>query len=363
MIQNITQSAIMKFTALSFSMVTVLTFLTTGCNPTPVVTQENNKTAEEPIDVQEPNHIDEGEMLILPVLKPVALNGSPLQVVATTSIIGDIVAQVGRGAIDLTVLIGPGVDPHSYQPGAQDLTVVENAHVIFVNGWDLEAGLARDLETIGGVGPVPVSAGISPLAFGTGEPAEADGNEDHAHEHAGADPHVWLSIRNVKQWVKNINYVLSELDPANAETFAGNAEAYSGDLEELETYVEAQLGQIPLEKRILVTNHDAFGYFANEYGFNVLGTVIPAVSTLAEPSASNLTELIAKMEKHRVCTIFTETTVSDTLAQTIAAELDNCAEVKVLALYSGSLGPVGSGAENYISMFRTNVDAIVEGLR
>ena len=112
-----------------------------------------------------------------------------------------------------------------------------------------------------------------------------------------------------------------------------------------------------------MTNHDAFGYFAQEYGFTVLGTVIPSISTLAEPSASDLAELITEMGEHGVCTIFTETTVSDALAQTVAAELDGCDNVQVLKLYTGALGPAGSGADSYIGLFRANIDAIVAGLR
>jgi ABC-type Zn uptake system ZnuABC Zn-binding protein ZnuA len=112
-----------------------------------------------------------------------------------------------------------------------------------------------------------------------------------------------------------------------------------------------------------VTNHDTFSYFAQEYGFSVLGTVIPTASTLAEPSASDLAGLIKAMEGQGVCTIFTEITVSDTLAKTVAAELDGCDQVQVLQLYTGAVGPSGSGADSYISMFRHNVDMIVAGLR
>ena len=341
----------------------LLIFVLSGCKPTTAATKETGNNAEEH---EHDELVAEGEMLTLPALQPTALNGSPLRVVATTSVIGDVVAQVGGDAISLTVLIGPGVDSHSYQPGAQDLTVVENAHVIFVNGWDLEEALVHDLETIGaGVSIVPVSAGIPPLTVeGSGHEDEGEGGEEtDEHAHTGADPHVWFNIHNVEQWVENIEHVLSELDPANAETYANNAETYLEELEELEMYVTSQLEQIPSESRILVTNHDSFSYFADEYGFEILGTVIPAASTLAEPSAADLAGLITEMEEHGVCTIFAETSVSDTLAQTVAGELEGCDEVKVLLLYTEALGSAGGGADSYIGMFRANVDAIVEGLR
>ncbi|NDJ35926.1 MAG: zinc ABC transporter substrate-binding protein [Chloroflexi bacterium] len=314
-------------------------------------------------------------MLALPELEAADLGGEPLTVIATTSIIGDVVAQVGGDAIALTVLMEPGQDPHSYEPSAGDLTTVSESDVVFVNGWNLEEGLADDLETIGEAAViVPVSANIEPLEFGGhdhdehgdehGDDEHGDEHDDeHAHEHSGADPHTWFNVDHVKQWAANVEQVLSTLDPANAETYAANAEAYLAELDALETYVMDQVGAIPAENRLLVTNHDAFGYFADAYGFEVIGTVIPGASTLAEPSARDLAELIEEMEENGVCTIFTETTVSDTLAQTVAAELDGCETVQVLPLYTGSVGPEGSGAETYVDMFRANVDTIVDGLQ
>ena len=148
-----------------------------------------------------------------------------------------------------------------------------------------------------------------------------------------------------------------------AEIYRGNTESYLRELAELEAYTESQLATLQESRRFLVTNHDSFSYFADRYGFEVLGTVLPAASTLAEPSASELSALIQAMEEHQVCAIFTETTVSDTLAQTVAAELEGCDEVKVVQLYTGAVGPPGSGAESYLDMFKTNVDAIVEGLK
>ena len=309
------------------------------------------------------------EILILPRLEAAELNGEPLQVVATTSIIGDVVAEVGGDAIELTTLIGPGQDPHSYQPGARELTAVADAHIIFVNGWELEEGLTDDLEAIGeGVSIVPISANITPLAFGegahdheaAGEKGEETGEENH---HSSADPHVWFSIHNVEQWVENVEQILSDLDPSNAEVYQNNATTYQKELNDLKSYTEAQLAHIPQDSHSLVTNHDSLGYLAKDYGFELIGTIIPASSTLSEPSASDLATLIEEMELHGLCTIFTETTVSDTLAQTVAGELNNCDEVKVVKLYTGSVGPPGSGANSYVAMFRANIDAIVEGLR
>ncbi|MEJ2748656.1 MAG: metal ABC transporter substrate-binding protein [Anaerolineae bacterium] len=139
--------------------------------------------------------------------------------------------------------------------------------------------------------------------------------------------------------------------------------AYLNQLAELQTDIEKELAAIPAAKRFLVTNHEAFGYFAKAYNFQVVGTVIPASSTLAEPSASDLTDLVTVMQAHHICTIFTETTVSDQLAQVLSGELSFCDNVQVLPLYTGSLGPAGSGADSYVGFMRTNVAAIVAGLK
>ena len=339
--------AALAFTAFAFA-------LTSGCRSTPA--ENEDMQGEE----HEASSADEN-VLALPTFAPLQLDGGRLHVVATTSIIGDVVAHVGGDAIDLTVLIDPGVDAHSYQPGARDLVAVEQAGVVFVNGWGLEGGLVEDLEAImDELLVVPVSAGIVPLAA-TGHQHDA-GTED-GQGLGSTDPHVWFDLQNVELWVENIAHVLSELDPANTGEYSENAAAYQAELEELETYALAHLEEIPPENRYLVTNHDSFGYFALAYGFEVIATVIPAASTLAEPSANDLADLIEEMGAHGICTIFSETSVNDDLAQTAAAELADCESVQVIPLYTEALGAPGSGAETFIRMFTANVDAIVAGLK
>ena len=313
-------------------------------------------------------------VLNLPPLSAVSLDGRKLQVVATTSIIGDVVQQVGGEAIDLTVLMSAGQDPHSYQPAAGDLTRVATADVVFVNGWDLEESLVDDLRNVAeGVSLVPVSAGIVPLALGEGaehdeaEHDEAEHDEaehDEAeHEHGGADPHTWMDPGNVQLWAMNVATALSALDPANAAVYQANAAAYQAQLADLQDEMAKQLAAIPPAGRVLVTNHDALGYLAQRYDLQVLGTVLPAASTLAEPSASELANLVAAMQEAGVCTIFAETTVNDTLAQAVARELAGCDQVQVLTLYTGAIGPAGSGADSYLGMMRANLAALVAGLQ
>lgn len=308
--------------------------------------------------------------LRLPALSPLSLDGRPLRVVATTSIIGDVVGRVGGDAIELTTLMGPGQDPHSYQPAAADLTAVADADVVFVNGWDLEEGLVADLATIAqNAVIVPISAGIEPLPFGeeAHSDEEGDAHEEEAgeeeHGHGGADAHTWQAVPNVVRWTGNVIEVLSTLDPTNAGQYLGNGLAYQGELNALDTEIREQLATISAERRVLVTNHDTFGYFADAYDFEVLGTIVPGASTLAEPAASDLTDLISAMQQEGVCALFTENTVSDRLGQTVAGELSSCATVQVLSLFSDALGPAGSGADSYIGMMRTNVATILSGLR
>ena len=303
----------------------------------------------------EAGHVDEEEpaILMIPQLETADLNDSKLRVVVTTSIIGDVVAHVGGEAIDLTVLIRAGQDSHSYEPGAQDLTAVADAHVIFINGWDLEEGLLDDLANIADADIlVPVSAGITPLPF-----AEEDEDEHQHHE----DPHVWFDPQNVQQWVRNIEQVLAALDPANEAVYHANAAAYSQDLDTLLEYMDEQVAQIPVDGRKLVTNHEALGYLAARYDFTLIGTVLPGGSTLAEPSANDLAQLAAAMQEANTCTIFAETTANTQLAQAAAAELDNCEQVHVLSLYTEAISPPGSEADSYIGMMRVNVDLLVTG--
>ncbi len=298
---------------------------------------------------------EESAILRLPQLEPADLNDNQLRVVATTSIIGDVVAHVGGQAIDLTVLIGAGQDSHSYEPGAQDLTAVADAHVIFINGWDLEEGLLDDLANIAEADIlVPVSAGIRPLPF-------AEGAKDEHQHHE--DPHVWFDPQNVQQWVRNIEQVLAALDPANAAVYKANTAAYLQELESLLEYMDEQVTQIPAENRKLVTNHEALGYLAARYDFTLIGTVLPGGSTLAEPSANDLVRLAAAMQESNTCTIFAETTANTQLAQAAAAELDNCEQVQVLSLYTEALNPPGNEADSYISMMKVNVDLLVAGLK
>jgi len=305
--------------------------------------------------------------LSLPELEPAGLDGRRLRVVATTDIIGGVVGEIGGDRIDLVALMATGQDPHSYEPSTGDLAAVANADVIFINGWRLEEGLLETVERTAEHGPLaPISAGVTPLMMGEAGVAGSDdeGGQEVGPErvHGSVDPHVWLDPHNVIKWAENASTVLSALDPAHADAYAAAAAAYVAELEELIDAIEDQTAQIPPQQRKLVVTHDSLRYFAHRFSFDIVGAIVPGSSTLAEPSAGALADLIAAMEEAGVCTVFVESTVNRTLAETVAAELNGCDDVHILEVYTGSLGPEDTPAGNYIGMMRANLDAIVSGL-
>ena len=327
------------------TLVALISGFTAGCSSTEEAGGKATEVTEDGLTT-----------LSLPEVDPADLEGDRLQVLATTSIIGDVVSQVGGEAIELTVLMKPGQDPHSFEPTVGDLTAAAEADVIFINGWDLEEGVVADLENVAQSVPlVPIAANIKPLAFGEHQ----DGTESN---HPGADPHTWLDPHLLRQWVENAEQMLTGLDPAHAGEYAGNASVYQAELEALIAYYDQKVAQIPADRRKLVTNHDSLGYFAKAYDFEIVGTVLPAASTLAEPSASDLAELLGAMEREGVCTLFAETTANEQLAETVASELGGCESVQVVTLYTGALGPAGSEADSYLGMMKANIDAITGGL-
>ncbi len=246
------------------------------------------------------------------------------------------------------VLMQPGVDPHSYIPTPADTAAVHDAHVVFANGLGLEAFLDDLLVNAGG--------GAAVVRLGDGlSVREAPGDD---HEHGEADPHVWLDVRNVIHWVEMAAETLSDLQPSNAEAYRENAAAYSRELDALDAWVVEQVATIPQARRTLVTNHPAFGTFADRYGLEQVGAVYP-IGPSAEPSAQEIAALEDTIRAYGVPAIFTESSVSPKLAQQVARDTG----ARLVPLYSGSLGGPGSGAESYLELMRYDVTAIVEALR
>jgi ABC-type Zn uptake system ZnuABC Zn-binding protein ZnuA len=279
--------------------------------------------------------------------------GEKLKVVATTNIVGDVVRNVGGDRIDLKVLMGIGVDPHAYVPAPSDTVAIHDAHVVFANGLDLEAFLEKMIQSAGGSAvEIHLSDGLAVRPAPTG-PAQ-----DEQVGAGGEDPHVWFDVQNVILWVSRIRDTLSALDPAGAAAYAANAGAYTSDLKRLDAWIVDQVATIPETRRNLVTNHPAFGYFADRYGFEQVGAVYP-ISPSAEPSARDIAALENTIRKYGVPAVFTESTVNPRLAQQVAQDTG----VHLVQLYTGSLGGPGSGAESYIDLMRYDVNAIVEALK
>ena len=286
---------------------------------------------------------------VLPDIKAVKLGpGERLRAVATTGIVADVVAHVGGDALELQALMGPGQDPHSYSPTPQDIAAVENAQVVFINGFRLEEGLAATVETVAARGQpvVSVSAGIKPRVA------------EDTSEHPAGDPHVWTDPSLVNIWVQNIAATLSALDPARASSYRANAAAYARQLDELDGYIRGQVAKVPADRRKLVTDHDQLSYLAARYRFEVVGAVIPGITTAAEPSAKDLAALTDKIRAQHVTAVFVGTDVNPKMAELVAKETG----ARLVPLYSGSLGPAGSGADTYLGMMRANIDRIVQGL-
>jgi ABC-type Zn uptake system ZnuABC Zn-binding protein ZnuA len=297
----------------------------------------------------------------MPSLSPVTLaEGERLQVAATTSIVADVVRNVGGDLIDLTTLLPLGADPHAFEPTPQDVAAVADAHVVFVNGAGLEVFLEPLLEGAGeDVTVVPVSYSISLLQLEDAHEHEEEEKEgDHGYRD-GADPHIWFDPHNVIVWTHNVEHALSTLDPDNAAAYEANGSAYEAELQELDAWIREQLAQVPEKNRKLVTDHATFGYFAQQYGFQQLGAVFPGYSTLAEPSAQDLAELEDSIHEFDVRAVFVGLTISPDLAERVADDTG----VQLVFLYTGSLSEPGGPADDYLSFMRYDVSAIAEALR
>src|SRR5690554_2518595 len=212
-----------------------------------------------------------------------------LQVVATTTIVADIVQQVGGQAVEVSSLIPAGADPHAFEPSPRDIAIVADAQAVFMSGGGLEAFMESTLRSAGGSARVIVlSEDLIAAENQTSEDHDLEGEVDHLH---AGDPHVWMDPNNVMDWVAAIETSLQELDPANAELYEANAAAYSQKLQELDAWIRQQVEQIPAENRKLVTDHQIFGAFASRYAFEQVGAVISSISSSAEPTAQELAAL------------------------------------------------------------------------
>lgn len=281
------------------------------------------------------------------VSTPTSTSDQPA-VVATSTILADLTQEIGEDEIHLTGILEPGADPHIYEPVPADSRALEQADLIFYNGYNLEPGLIKLMETTGtNAEKVAVGEVAPPLKL----------NPDPGQ--TAPDPHVWGDVKNVILMVQTIRDQLIKLSPEDQAIFKQNAEDLIEQLQQLDSWIGQQVGTIPAPQQKLVTTHDAFQYYGHAYGLSILGTLI-GISTEEQPSARTTQQLIEAVKTAKIPTIFAETTLNPALIRTVAEE----AGVKLAPqpLYSDSVGAPGSGAESYIEMMVANTQTIVEGL-
>ncbi|QEN07864.1 hypothetical protein EXM22_07625 [Oceanispirochaeta crateris] len=332
-----------------------------------------------------------------------------LQVVASTSIITDVVSAVGGDRIVLKGLISSGQDPHSYEPAPRDIAKVEDADIVFVNGFDLEEGLLSIIESVNPENIVEVSRMVKALEHNHHDADDHDADhhdadhhdaddhdadhhdadhhdaddhdaddhdaddhdaDDHDadhhdadHHHESGDPHTWMSPLNVISWVEVIVESLTDKDPANASYFRSNGEAYIIKLTDLHKKMQETLSVIPEEKRVLVTDHNLFEYFARDYNFKIVGSLIPGYSSSSESSSRETARLLDHLNQEGIPAIFIGDSAGEgvkKLALTLSKESDH--DILVKELLTGSLRNPGMEGDSYISFMEYNMKQIVSGL-
>ena len=298
-------------------------------------------------------------ILLLLMISACNKDSSPgkIIIVTTNNIIADWIKHVGDKKVEVHSLLPAGVDPHTFQPGAGDIVIVAKARVIFTIGLGLEgAWLNRLLENAAASPDRVKTLGdlVDPLAA----PEEKQGNPEE-DQYMILDPHFWWDPLRVKIAVEEIAHQLTIADPENTGVYSQNKARYMDELDELDTRIKQDIMQIPTERRKIVTSHETMQYFAVRYGFEAVGSIFAGVTTEQEPSPAELSNLTNNIESLGVPAIFTETTVNDRLARAIATETG----VRIVRLYSDSLGLPGSSADTYIGLMDTDIKLIVDALK
>jgi zinc/manganese transport system substrate-binding protein/manganese/iron transport system substrate-binding protein len=279
-----------------------------------------------------------------------------VQVAATISVIQDMVERVGGDRVEAFSIVPVGGSPETFQPSPRDAGRISESQVVFENGAGLDSWVEDLVESAGNEEQlvVELSEGLKPLEGEEHEEEHAE-EDEHSHEHGEGNPHFWLDVQNARHYVLRIQDALMEVDPEGAEEYEANAEEYLAELEELDGYIRGEAQDIPEERRKLVTFHDAFPYFAEAYGFELVGVILE--NPEAEPSSREVAEVVRTIEEERVPAVFTEPQFNAGLADAIAQE----AGVEVHELYTDTLVEDEAG-DTYEAMMRTNIDRISEAL-
>jgi zinc/manganese transport system substrate-binding protein len=278
---------------------------------------------------------------LLALAAPPVVAQTRVNVVTSFSILGDFVRNVGGDHVNVTTLVGPDGDVHVYTPAPEDAKRIADAKLVVINGFGLEGWMPRLVQSSGGKATeVTVTNGITPHQLGS-----------------ETDPHAWQSVVNAKIYVGNIAKALEAADPADAEVFRANEKRYEAQLDALDHEVRAAIAQIPPERRKVISTHDAFGYFAAEYGVTFIAPL--GVSTDSEPSAKDIAGIVSQIKATKIPAVFFENISDPRLMRQISAETG----AKIGGtLYSDSLSPEKGEAPTYIDMVRHNIKALTSAL-
>lgn len=292
-----------------------------------------------------------------------------VSVVASFSILGDMVANVGGDRVDVTTIVGPDGDAHVYSPTPADAQAVAGAQVVFVNGLAFEGWLDRLIEASEYKGPVIVTTtGITPLEMAEegheegeehaeGEAGAAGQAEAGGDAHGGTDPHAWQSLANARFYIANIEAGLAAADPDGAAIYAANAAAYLADIDAVDAEIKAAVAALPEANRAIVTSHDAFGYFGAAYGLTLHAP--EGLSTETEASAADVATLITQMKAEAIPAVFMENISDIRLLEQITSETG--ARIGG-TLYSDALSPADGPADTYLNMMRHNIATLTAAL-
>ena len=271
-----------------------------------------------------------------------------LRVVATTTQIGDFVQAVAGDRVRLTVLLRPNQDAHDFAAAPSQIRALSDADLVLRNGLGLDAFVDKAIKRSGGE-VVSVSEGIERRAARDGDDGAAAG-----------DPHVWFAVANARVMVENVSAALREADPENAAFYEERAGRYQTRLDQLDAWIRSQVGEIASACRKLVTNHDVFGYYAEAYAFEILGSIVPGLSTQAQPAAGDIAAIVELIQAEGVPAIFAEASANAALLRQVGRE---AGVIVVDDLYGDSLGPPGSDGESYVAMMESNTLKIVAALK
>jgi zinc/manganese transport system substrate-binding protein len=272
-------------------------------------------------------------------------------IVVTTNILGDVVRQLVGDEAEVSVLMKPNADPHSFGISAREAHAMRSADLVVYNGLGLEEGVLQHVEAARaeGVRTLEVGARIEPMEYQDGDAAGTP------------DPHFWTDPARVVTAVRLLaDEIVGHVDGVDTAVVRERADAYATKIGELDADLAERFGALPRQRRVLVTNHHVFGYLADRYDFTVIGAIVPGGTTLASPSSSDLASLVTAIREHEVPAIFADTSQPARLAEVLAAEAG--IDVDVVALYSESLSEPDGDAGTYLDLMRFNAEAIIEGL-